>query len=118
MTEQSWHTKALAFKSDTSATDVADDEPVLMLIEGINPFRDKIYCYIKLPYANYRKMREKMMQKEKFNPRDYGEVVAAGLGQPTDEVKKEIKDEYGFVPVSVNDTPTSFDFEEVDDYPF
>lgn len=120
MSESSWLTKALAFKNAAAGATVAEDEPVLILIEGKNTFGDRIFCYLKLPYSSYRILREKMFNKEKFNPRDYGEIVAAGLGQPTEEIKNEIKEEYGFVPVSVNEPPKTFDFEDVsdDDLPF
>lgn len=121
MSDTSWQAKALAIKAQAFSSNVDEDEPVLILIEGKNTFGDKIFCYLKLPYSGYRILREKMFNQEKFNPRDYGEIVAAGQGQPTEDIKQEIKDEYGFVPVSMNEaTPQRFNFEDVDDddYPF
>jgi hypothetical protein len=118
MSESSWLTRALAFKNTASGAEVAEEEPVLILIEGRNSFGDKIFCYLKLPYSNYRALREKMFNKEKFNPRDHGEIVAAGLGQPTEEIKNEIKEEYGFVPVSANEPPSGFEYVDDDDLPF
>lgn len=66
------------------------DELVVILMQGKNMFGDKVYCYVRLTIRDMKKMRTKMQAKENFNPSDFGTVVAAGRGDPTDEVKAEI----------------------------
>lgn len=116
MSDSRWRTRALSVNAGSNAADIDDEEMMLLLIEGTNPFGDQIYCYLELPYKNYKDLKPKMLHKERYNPRDFGRVVAAGLGIPSDDVKAEIKEEFGFVPISVNEPPPDkFDYEDVDE---
>ena len=121
MTEHNWRAKALGVKGAMEKNQISDDEDTVILVQGKNVFGDDIYCYLKLPFKNFKTVKTKLDNKEKFDLRDYGDVVAAGLGAPTDEVREEMQKEYGMIAVAaVEPTPEKFDFEEVDedDYPF
>lgn len=66
----------------------------VVLLRGKNSFGDLIYSYVKITFANFKRMYEEMETKNTFVPSDFGEVVAAGTGEPSDEVKAEIAAQY------------------------
>jgi hypothetical protein len=66
------------------------DETVVILLQGKNTFGDRIYSYVKLTVKDLMRLKEAMGGSSPFNPTDFGSVVAAGKGDPTDEVKAEI----------------------------
>lgn len=73
------------------------EEELIVLLYGFNNFGDKIYNYIKLKFRDYYPMRENIRKGGKFEVPLYGEVIAAGKGEPTPEVRAEIEGEYKFV---------------------
>lgn len=72
------------------------DEYAVLLLRGKNRFGDKIYSYVKVTLPNIKRLYQSLSLGETtgFTPSDYGEVVAAGTGEPTDEVKAEIAAQY------------------------
>ena len=70
-----------------------------MLISGTNMFGDKIYSYIKISLKNFNKLSAAMRGTENFRPSDFGQVVAAGRGEPSPELKQEMAVTYGLVDV-------------------
>lgn len=90
----------------------------MLLLTGSNGFGDQIFCYLQFPYKYYDELKSRIESKESFDPRQYGSIVAAGLGFPSEEVQKEIHQEFGYVPVTINEPepiPERFGFEDVDD---
>ncbi len=77
-----------------SAGDVASTEEVVLLLSGFNNFGDKIYNYLKLPLAKVETLIEAVNNGGRFDVREFGEVLAAGLGIPTPEIKQEIEGAY------------------------
>ena len=69
-------------------------EDVVLLLGGFNNFGDKIYNYLKLPLDKVEKLINDVKAGGRFDIREYGEVVAAGLGAPTAELKQEIEATY------------------------
>jgi len=121
MSESRWQTRAVSTSSDSNSASVPEDETTLVLIQGTNPFGERIYCYLEVDYKTYQIIKPKMLNNEQFNPRDYGRIVAAGLGQPSDETRAEIKEEYGFEPLTVNEEAQAnekYEYEDIDDFPF
>lgn len=78
------------------------DEEVVVLLMGFNNFGDKIYNYIKLKFRDYFPMRDGIKKGGKFDIREYGEVVAAGKGEPTAEIRAEVEGQYKFLSFPKN----------------
>lgn len=76
------------------------DEEVVIYLAGRNVFNDPTYVYLKLTLRNLQKMKMAIDANEKFLPSDFGTVLAAGKGEPSDEVKAEMALTYNLV-----DTP-------------
>ncbi|MDX2074051.1 MAG: hypothetical protein SFX19_06780 [Alphaproteobacteria bacterium] len=87
-----WANNPAGEKPDFS--ELFKEQYAVVLMRGKNSFGDHIYSYIKITFANFKRMYEEMEAKKQFTPSDYGEVVAAGTGEPTDEVKAEIAAQY------------------------
>lgn len=73
---------------------VLDDQSVVLLLYGKNSFGDKIFSYIKITLSNVKKLKAAIETGKGFTPSDFGEVVAAGRGEPTDAVRAEIASMY------------------------
>ncbi len=74
---------------------------VVVLLQGTNMFGDQVYSYIKLLGKNLKKMFAKMQASENFKPADYGTVIVAGRGIPSQEVRDEMKALYNMIDVPV-----------------
>lgn len=123
MTEKTWQDKALGIKTDSKSGEISDDSEVIILMTTRNEFGDQIYGYLKIPYKNYAVVKELTEQNKGFDPRQYGEIIAAGRGMPTQEVEDEIAREHGLHPVTIKKTepiPDNFAVQDMDDddYPF
>lgn len=88
-----WNNKSLGKNLELLQNGGMDD-PVVILMQGKNPFGDRIYAYLKLTLKELMKLKSAMDSGQTFNPSDYGSVVAAGKGEPTEEVKAEITSLY------------------------
>jgi hypothetical protein len=74
--------------SDTTST--ASEEFVVMLLFGKNSFGDKTYCYLKVMEHDLLRLRFAAKEGQPMNPTDFGTILFAGRGEPTDEVKAEM----------------------------
>lgn len=72
-------------------------EDIVLLLSGFNNFGDKIYNYIKIPLTKVEQLIQAVNGGGRFEVREYGEVIAAGLGVPTPEVKQEIESSYKMI---------------------
>jgi len=70
------------------------NEDVVLLLGGFNNFGDKIYNYLKLPLDKVEELINALKNGGRFDIRDFGEVIAAGLGTPTPDVRQEIESVY------------------------
>ena len=89
--------------SRTSDVEISEEtlaKETVILAQGKNMFGDEIYSYIKFSMKNFRRLRDAMIAGENFKPSDYGEVIAAGRGEPPQELKDEMRIQYGLI-----DTP-------------
>ena len=90
-----WVTKVTGKTPPVDDLSHLKDEIVTLLIQGKNAFGDDIYSYIELPIANIERVRSALASGQRFMPSDYGTVVAAGRGQPSEEIKNEVgKNQY------------------------
>ena len=100
--DNSWIAKALGpnFAGlNPSTNDKLLDEEVVILVQGKNNFGDAIYSYLKLSLRNLKKLKEHMNAGLQWSPSDFGTVVAAGRGEPNDEVRQEMAVTYQMVDV-------------------
>lgn len=70
------------------------DEEVVLLMRGANVFNDKVFVYIQLTLRNLQRMKRAMDGREKFLPSDFGTVLAAGKGDPSEELRAEMAEAY------------------------
>lgn len=75
------------------------DEEVVIYITGKNIYNDPTYAYIKLQLRNIQKLKDAIDANDKFMPSDFGTVLAAGKGEPSDEIKAEMALTYNLVDV-------------------
>tara|TARA_B100000989_G_C19500040_1_gene453822 strand:- start:516 stop:884 length:369 start_codon:yes stop_codon:yes gene_type:complete len=75
------------------------DEKVVILLSGNNLFGDRIFSYLELTLRNLIELRNKMQKGENFMPADFGTVIAAGKGEPSDELRAEMAVTYNMIDV-------------------
>ena len=66
------------------------DEYAIIFLQGKNTFGDLVYCYVKVMLPDIDRMNAILQGDAGFNPSDFGQVIAAGKGEPTLEVKAEL----------------------------
>jgi hypothetical protein len=71
--------------------DELDSKSLVLLLYGKNSFGNKIYSYVKITLGNLKKLKAAIDLGKGFMPSDFGEVLYAGTGEPTDAVRTEMK---------------------------
>lgn len=94
MTEQQWGLTTKNFGAELAKSKSPDTCEVVVLIQGWNNFGDEVYSYVKVPVEKLDEIKHKLDENEPLDVRKYGTVIAAGLNEPSDEVKAEIEKEY------------------------
>jgi hypothetical protein len=82
-------------KLTTSEQIIAEKTVCILLVRGENPEGEKIYAYVAVRADKL----EEFMQAQKtgtFYPEDYGIIVESGEGDPSEEIKRKMTEEYGF----------------------
>ncbi|MBK8903654.1 MAG: hypothetical protein IPM53_20900 [Anaerolineaceae bacterium] len=77
---------------------------VVILVNGRNVYGEKIYCYLNIPLEFYPTIRAYLESGLEFNLRDYGEVVAAGKGEPSLAVRAEMTKNYNMIQIENADS--------------
>lgn len=85
-----------------SVADLVKEGYVVLLLYGKNSFGDKIYSYLKVTLENLKLLKEAAAKNGSFTPSDFGQVVAAGVGEPSDEVRAEIRTTYHYMEMNRN----------------
>ena len=73
------------------------DKNLVIFLQGKNVFGDRIYSYLELTLRSLRDLKAKMDSGADFSPSDFGTVLAAGTGYPSDEIKQEMAEKYNMV---------------------
>ncbi len=73
---------------------ILGNEDVVLLLAGKNNYGDKIFNYLKIKLSKVDAFLDLTRSGKKYVVKDYGEVIAAGLGEPSAEVKKRVESEY------------------------
>jgi hypothetical protein len=74
---------------------VAQKTVCILLLRGQDPDGTQIYAYVGVRAD----MLEEFMKAQAtgmFYPEDYGVIIESGEGEPSDEVKQRMTEEYGF----------------------
>ena len=106
-----WITKALgkdskkAFENSDSKElrEASPDEEFVILLQGKNNQGNEIYSYLKMQFRNLPALQESVVNKSDFVPSDFGEVLAAGLGNPSAELREEMSETYDLVDLVPKD---------------
>jgi hypothetical protein len=109
--KKEWVTKALGglnLSPEEKISDAVLDEEAVILIDGTNVFGDPIYSYVKISLRNFKKLRDVMIAGTNFSPSDFGEVLMAGRGEPSQEVKDEMRIKYKMVDIPRPPPPAAF----------
>src|ERR1700733_7534700 len=74
---------------------IAEKTVCILLVRGESPDGKKIYAYLGIRADKLEAFMEAQKQGT-FYPEDFGIVIEAGEGEPTDEIKQKMTKEYGF----------------------
>lgn len=77
------------------------DTEAVIFMRGKNSFGDPIWSYLKLTVRNFGEMKKRIDAGEQFHPGEYGEVMYAGQGEPTDEIREYMQQEYNLVDLEM-----------------
>jgi tetratricopeptide (TPR) repeat protein len=68
------------------------DEFAILLLRGSNARGERIWCYLKVNIAEYKRLTRALKGDQEFSISDYGTVIAAGRGEePPADVKEAVK---------------------------
>jgi hypothetical protein len=70
------------------------DEYAIIFLQGKNGQGEVTYCYVKVDYPNIKRFSEAVRSGKNFNPSDFGTVLAAGKGKPSQEVIDKLRKEW------------------------
>lgn len=94
--------KTSAFSKNSTPVELDDallNEKVVILLQGKNIYGDPIYTYLQLTLKSLQQLRDRMRQGDDFMPAEYGEVLAAGKGDPSAELRAEMALTHNMVDV-------------------
>ncbi len=95
-----WTTRALSENSTpVELTEEMLQENVVILLQGKNVFGDRIFSYLELTLESLQELKAKMRTNDNFMPSDFGTVLAAGRGEPSDELRSEMAVTYNMIDV-------------------
>lgn len=94
---RNWAAVALGIKAMLK-DEVLREREITILIRGKNIHDEEIYCYLKTPLKHYPIIKQMLENQERFDIRDFGEVVEAGEGEPPEEVRERMKRDFDMVP--------------------
>jgi hypothetical protein len=95
-----------AVAADTAPTpeeNIDYNKYVVLLLYGKNSFNDQIYSYLKISLGGIEKLKAAVLVGNPFTPSDFGTIIAAGRGEPSDEVRAEISSQYYVLTAQTED---------------
>ncbi len=96
-------------KSSAKEDHLLSKSYMIVLLNSIDRQGRNIYAYVAINGKNLEKFREEM-RKDFFQPAKYGKILAHGVGEPDEKVKKEMTEKYGFR----HDSPAKFASDDID----
>lgn len=83
---------------------IAEKTVCVLLVRGENNEGKKIYAYVAIRADRLQEFMD-AQKKGAFYPEEYGIIVEAGEGEPSQEVKEKMTKEYGFNHDEMVDIP-------------
>ncbi len=83
---------------------IAEKTVCVLLVRGESPEGELIYAYVAVRADRL----EEFMQAQKtglFYPEDFGVIIEAGAGDPSEEVRERMERDYGFNHSKMIDIP-------------
>jgi hypothetical protein len=74
---------------------VLDLQEVVVLLRGGSTSGERIFCFVRLTLASLRRLHSAVTSGENFVPMHFGEVLAAGYGEPADELVAQMRRRLG-----------------------
>lgn len=92
--------------TDKVLSELAEKTMCILLLRGENTEKEPIWAYVGV---RADKLEEFMaaQQTEVFHPEDFGVIIESGSGEPSDEIKAKMTNEYGFNHNSMIDIPNA-----------
>jgi hypothetical protein len=91
---------------------IAEKTVCILLVRGENPDGNAIYAYVAVRADKL----ESFMAAQKtgtFYPEDFGVIIEAGEGEPSQDVRKKMETEYGFNHQVMVDIPNAEKAHEI-----
>lgn len=91
---------------------IAEKTVCILLVRGENPDGKSIYAYVAVRADKL----ESFMAAQKsgtFYPEDFGVIIEAGEGEPSEDVRKKMETEYGFNHQAMFDIPNAEKAQEI-----
>lgn len=85
--------------SDRDIQNAHPDDKGVILIYGVNIFGDRIYSYVESSVERLTQVQAMIGRGESPKPSDIGIVLAAGRGEPPQDVRDEMYEKYGVAHV-------------------
>lgn len=82
-------------KLTSSEQIIAEKTVCILLVRGESPDNKKIYAYVAIRADKLEAFVEAQKQGT-FYPEDFGIIIESGEGEPSEDVKKKMTEEYGF----------------------
>ena len=92
-----WTTNPMPGTGTVSTAAPLAEQYVVALLRGKNSFGDMIYSSVKIFFPNIQAFKAALNAGQGFNPSDFGEVLAAGQGEPTAEMHAEMVAKYPLI---------------------
>lgn len=91
---------------ELSAQELAEQTVCVLLVRGENPDGGGIYAYVAVRADRLEEFME-AQNSDLFYPEDYGVIIESGEGEPSEEVRRKMEEEYGFNHDVMVDIPDS-----------
>jgi hypothetical protein len=76
----------------------------VLLVRGENPDGGGIFAYVAVRADRLEEFME-AQQDDLFYPEDYGVIIESGEGEPSEEIRQKMEEEYGFNHEAMMDIP-------------
>lgn len=91
---------------------IAEKTVCILLVRGENPDGNPIYAYVAVR-ADKLEAFMTAQRSGTFYPEDFGVIIEAGEGEPSEEVQKKMEAEYGFNHQVMVDIPNAEKAHEI-----
>lgn len=83
---------------------MAEKTVCVLLVRGENPDGEPIYAYVGVRADKLEEFME-AQNSGMFYPEEYGVIIEAGEGEPSEEIIRKMEEEYGFNHQMMVDIP-------------